>query len=200
VDLIFRELKLTEMSTKRLREAYGFDHPAIALPLTLASEIRSVGWVELAGTPKYRRRIVTGSYWEVNVESDPVKTAAELELNPDIARVSLVFGHTPGSGLEEVLWVHLDWLVRDDSTLASTPGAIGCPMYRRANEENVSAPHGRRMMSPNSLIRPAHLLHCCTEGCGVGLTGTVGYVATNELGRHHVEVGDYFVRNPWYLK
>jgi hypothetical protein len=183
-----------------LRVAYGTEHPGIALPVVLTRDIRVVKKVQLAGRPLYRRVVQVGTPWEVHVESD--RSAAAREQNPDVAHVGRIFVHTPVVGSAEVIWVQLNWLELVGQSANKPPAAkvIGCPVYRRADGPRWSTQKWNRLISPVSLLVPVHLLHCCKEECGAGLSGSVGYKATTEDKRHVVAMNDLFVRNPWFVK
>ena len=178
----------------RLRRAYGSEHDDIKLPVVLDNTVREVEWIKPAGRPRYRRVVKVGSPWEVNIADS--KSALEREKTPAVAHVARIFGHTPVVGEAEVIWVELNWLdFRDDQ---QPDHAIGCPVYERSDGPRGS--EWNRMLSPATLIRPVHLLHCCTKDCGIDNGGSSGYKATNKDGRHVVHMGDMFVRNPWYVK
>jgi hypothetical protein len=178
-----------------LRKAYQSEHPDIVLPNEFPTEITEVARVELAGRPRYRRIVTVGSPWEVNIESE--RTAAEREQNPEVAHVGRIFSHTPVAGSAAVIWVQLNWLELHKPKKA-LPKALGCPVYRRSDGEERNK--WQRLVSPSTLLLPVHLMHCCTEECGAGLAGSIGYKATVKGGRHVVQMGDLFVRNPWFLK
>ena len=164
----------------------------------LTPSIRELNKLQLAGRPLYRRVIKVGTPWEVDIESE--RSAADRESNPDVAFVARIFAHTPKAGSAEVVWVQLDWLELVDTKAKPPTEAIGCPVYRRADGPCRSSVKWNRLISPASLLRPVHLLHCCKEKCGAGRSGTIGYKAATENGRHVVEMKDTFVRNPWFVK
>lgn len=189
--------ELTTETAKALREAYATVYPKRALPEDMPTHVLDFEWVELAGRRSWRRRVVVGHGWTVNVEG--LQTPMERENDPAIAIVGRIFGHTVETDGDLTIWVQLDWLKRSKNT-----DSLGCPKYKR--QDGVLGSKWFRIFSPASLLTPVHLLHTCRQECGQGLSGTVGYKATNGdedavpkiKAQHVVKNGDTFVHNNLY--
>ena len=172
-------------------------NPTNILPENMSSSVNDYQWVDLAGRPKWRRRVAVGQAWSVDVAGS--ETPSEREKNPAIAIVGRVFGHKLEENGEEVMWIKLDWLLRTDKR-----DSLGCPVYVRRNGGRNNK--WLRIHTPACMLTPVHVLHRCRKECGVGLAGTVGYKATNgnngenTRASHVVKLSDEFVLNTFYQR
>ena len=196
---------LSASDLRDLQREYKSRYPTMVMPKTLAGTgtVKEYPWIDVAGKPKFQRRVQVGGDYEIWTLRDD-ETAMEIEEHPYVARVHRILGHRPSVDHDEVFWVELRWYkrleVRDNTVRRDT--GTGCPIYRRQNGD-LSCSRWNTMHTPTDILRPVHMLHRCTAACAAedaqDRRPMLGAKPTNRERTHSILATKEFVLNMYFV-
>ena len=204
-----KETTLRAVELRELRTAYGNRYASIELPRVLNGAVKLYPWMDVAGMPKFQRRIKVGGDYEVWTLRDN-ETAMDIEKHPYVARVKSIMGHRVSTDADEVFWVSLQWFKRKTVSAqgrcanvdASRDKSTGCPIYVRQDGDRA-CPRWNTFHTPSDVLRPVHMLHRCITSCGaehvIGIP-KLGAKPSNQA-KEHVIVGrgKEFIYNEFFV-